>query len=101
MPGRLEDYPQVNMLGHTWRRIEIEAKLTMSNHRPDTATLCIHPTIEGEFKESATPPDSIRTLGEPGSRFGVNPKQELVWNVELQPGESKVLTYRYTTLVWF
>ncbi len=100
IPGRREDYPQVNLLGHTWRRIEIEAKLTMSNHRPDTATLCIHPTIEGEFKESATPPDSVRTLGEPGSRGGVNPKQELVWNVELRPGESKVLTYRYTTLVW-
>ena len=99
--GRREDYPRVDLLGHAWRRIEVEAKLTMRNHRPDTATLCIHPTIEGEFKESATPPDSIRTLGEPGSRFGVNPKQELVWNVELQPGESKVLTYRYTTLVWF
>ena len=100
MPGRREDYPQVNMLGHTWRRIEIEAKLTMSNHRPDTATLCIHPTIEGEFKEAAEPPESVRTLGEPGSRGGANPKQELVWNVELRPGESKVLTYRYTTLVW-
>ena len=100
MPGRREDYPQVNMLGHTWRRIEIEAKLTMSNHRPDTATLCIHPTIEGEFKEAPEPPESVRTLGEPGSRGGANPKQELVWNVELRPGESKVLTYRYTTLVW-
>ena len=99
--GRREDYPRVDLLGHAWRRIEVEAKLTMRNHRPDPAKLCIHPTIEGEFKESATPPDSIRTLGEPGSRFGVNPKQELVWNVELQPGESKVLTYRYTTLVWF
>ena len=99
--GRREDYPRVDLLGHAWRRIEVEAKLTMRNHRPDPAKLCIHPTIEGEFKESATPPDSIRTLGEPGSRFGVNPKQELVWNVELQPGESKVLTYRYTTLVWY
>ena len=100
IPGRREDYPEVHLLGHTWRRIEIEAKLTMSNHRPDTATLCIHPTIEGEFKESPEPPESVRTLGEPGSRGGANPKQELVWNVELRPGESKVLTYRYTTLVW-
>ena len=99
--GRREDYPRVDLLGHAWRRIEVEAKLTMSNHRPEPAKLCIHPTIEGEFKESATPPDSVRTLGEPGSRGGVNPKQELVWNLELQPGESKVLTYRYTTLVWF
>ena len=75
-------------------------ELTMSNHRPEPAKLCIHPTIEGEFKESSETPASVRTLGEPGSRGGANPKQELVWNLELQPGESKVLTYRYTTLVW-
>jgi hypothetical protein len=98
--GRREDYPRVDLLGRAWRRIEIEAKLTMSNHRPEPAKLCIHPTIEGEFKESSETPASVRTLGEPGSRGGANPKQELVWNLELQPGESKVLTYRYTTLVW-
>ena len=72
----------------------------VSNHRAEVAKLCVHPTIEGEYKEGSDAPDSVRTLGEPGSRDGVNPKQELVWNIDLQPGETKVLTYRYTTLVW-
>ena len=100
IPGRREDYPIVHLVGHDWRRLEIEAKLMVSNHRAEVAKLCVHPTIEGEFKEGSDAPDSVRTLGEPGSRDGVNPKQELVWNIDLQPGETKVLTYRYTTLVW-
>ena len=101
MPGRLEDYPTVNRFDGHYRRIMIEAKLAMTNHRAEAATLRVHPTINGEFQEASEAPESIRNDGSREARGALNPSQILSWTFELAPGETKELTYRYTTLVRF
>ena len=101
MPGRLEDYPTVNRFDGHYRRITIEAKLTAANHRAEAATLRVHPTINGEFQEASEAPESVRNDGSREARGALNPSQILSWTFELAPGETKELTYRYTTLVRF
>ena len=100
IPGRVEDYPSVDVLGHRCRRIVIEAKLLVSNFRGEPAEIRVHPTIDGEFKEASEAPAQVRTLGGSDSRGLLNPRQEIVWDLTLAPGERKSLTYSYTTLVW-
>ncbi|MBQ3810446.1 MAG: hypothetical protein II839_06460, partial [Kiritimatiellae bacterium] len=101
IPGRLEDYPTVNLFDHRYRRITIEAKLSATNHRAEAATLRVHPTIDGEFQEASDAPESVRNDGSREARGAVNPRQTIRWTFELAPGETKELTYRYTTLVRF
>ena len=101
MPGRLEDYPTVNRFDGHYRRITIEAKLAATNHRAEAATLRVRPTILGEFQEASEAPESVRNDGSREARGALNPSQVLSWTIELAPGETKELTYRYTTLVRF
>ena len=101
MPGRLEDYPTVNRFDGHYRRITIEAKLAATNHRAEGATLRVRPTILGEFQEASEAPESVRNDGSREARGALNPSQVLSWTFELAPGETKELTYRYTTLVRF
>ena len=101
MPGRLEDYPTVNRFDGHYRRITIEAKLAATNHRAEAATLRVRPTILGEFQEASEAPESVRNDGSREARGALNPSQVLSWTFELAPGETKELTYRYTTLVRF
>ena len=101
IPGRIEDYPTVDLFNSRYRRITIEAKLSATNHRAEAATLRVHPTIDGEFQEGSDAPESIRNDGSREARGSVNPRQTLLWNFTLAPGETKELTYRYTTLVRF
>ena len=101
IPGRIEEYPVVNLFNSRYHRITIEAKLSATNHRAESATLRIHPTIDGEFQEGSDAPESIRNDGSREARGAVNPRQTLLWTFTLAPGETKELTYRYTTLVRF
>ena len=72
-----------------------------ANHRAEAATLRIRPTILGEFQEASEAPESVRNDGSREARGALNPSQILSWTFELAPGETKELTYRYTTLVRF
>ena len=99
IPGRVEDYPEVHMLNSSWRRVVIEAKLTAVSHRDESVEVLGHPTITGEFQDASEEPASKRNLGSPHERGAVNPKQELRWEFNLAPGETKTLTWRYTTLI--
>ena len=101
IPGRVEDYPVVRLFNGDWRRVTIEAKLSATNHRAEAATLRVHPTIDGEFQEASDAPESVRNDGSREARGAVNPRQTLLWTFDLAPGETKELTYRYTTLVRF
>ena len=101
MPGRLEDYPTVNRFDGHYRRVTIEAKLAATNHRAEAAMLRVRPTILGEFQEASEAPESVRNDGSREARGALNPSQVLSWTFELAPGETKELTYRYTTLVRF
>ena len=91
----------MNLFDHRYRRITIEAKLSATNHRAEAATLRVHPTIDGEFQEASDAPESVRNDGSREARGAVNPRQTIRWTFELAPGETKELTYRYTTLVRF
>lgn len=82
--------------GSNYRRSKVKATLTLRNSRDKAAAMLITKQFSGEMIEASDKPQSrLRTEGV-GS---VNPRRELAWNLDLAPGEEKIITFRYSVLV--
>lgn len=82
--------------GSNYRRSKVKATLTLRNSRDKAAAMVITKQFSGEMIEASDQPQSrLRTEGV-GS---VNPRRELEWNLDLAPGEEKIITFRYSVLV--
>ncbi len=81
--------------GRDFRRTEVEGEVIANNHRNEPITLVIRKRFSGELLSAEGEPKT--TLLEEGA-WSVNRRNELVWTVELAPGEEKRFACRYTVL---
>jgi hypothetical protein len=84
--------------GKRFRKTKVQGELTTSNHRKEIVPLVIRRRFSGDLISADNSPRN--TLMEEGV-YSVNRRHELLWTLDLQPGESKTLKYRYSVLVHF
>ena len=83
--------------GSTYRKQEIDGKITVKNLRSETMKIVITRQISGEFMKSGIPAKT-KILVERDSR-NVNRSQELKWELALKPGEVKEIDFSYERFV--
>ena len=77
--------------------VPVKGEITVNNHRNETVNMVIRRRFSGQLVEADESPKAI--LLEDGV-YSLNQRNELVWSIELKPGEERSLTYRYEVLVW-
>jgi hypothetical protein len=83
--------------GHEYRQTTVKGELSVSNHRATAAKLLIRRHFSGEMLSAdANPTVKLREEG----AWSVNPRNELTWQFQLNPGEDRRLTYTYAVLVY-
>ena len=78
-----------------YRKVAVQGELTVNNHRKQAIKMRIRRAVTGTI---------LSTEGEPKALpredlHAVNPVQDLVWTLNLAPGEEKMVRYRYSVLV--
>jgi hypothetical protein len=86
----------VHIAGNDYQRTNVKGSLTARNHRAETIELVIRRRFSGDLLEADEEP-VCRLMAE--GVYSVNQRNELIWTVKIEPGEEKVLTYRYSVLV--
>lgn len=74
----------------------IKGELMVNNHRKEKISMVIRRRFSGELLDSTGDPKCV--LREEGA-WSVNKRNELTWDLTLNPGEEQTLTYNYTVLV--
>jgi hypothetical protein len=82
--------------GNDFRKIAVKGELKVNNHRKEDVSLVIRRRFSGELSEADGTPQCV--LREEGV-YSINKRNELVWTLDLKPGEERDLTYRYSVLV--
>ena len=83
--------------GSTYRKQEIDAKITVKNLRSEPVKIFLTRQISGEFLKSDIPAET-KILVERDSRI-INRTHELKWEIELQPGTTKEISFSYERFV--
>jgi len=78
---------------HDYRKETITAKIRVQNFRKEVASLNVKKVFSGELVESDLKPTKTRNLPVHDGR--VNVERELVWEFDLQPGETKEIKVVY------
>lgn len=86
----------VELGGRIFRRVGVKGELHLSNQRGEAVTMTIRREFSGDLTGSEGEPET--KLLERGV-YSVNQRQELVWTLNLAPGEKKLLHYTYDVLV--
>jgi len=86
----------VSIGGRTFRETDVRGELSATNHRKEAVSLLIRRRFSGELLEADREP-TVNQLEE--GAYYINRRNELVWNVDIQPGDSIALSYRYKVLV--
>ena len=79
-----------------YRRVTVQGELIVRNHRKEKVKMIVNRTVLGNI---------LSTEGEPKQRpreddlRSINPSQDLIWTLNLAPGEEKILRYRYNFIV--
>lgn len=82
--------------GNDYRQVNVKGQLTVNNHRQEAVTLVIRRRFSGDLLEAdGDPTCRLRVEGV----YSVNKRNELVWELTLQPGKEKTYSYRYAVLV--
>ncbi len=81
--------------GRIFRKATVEAQVLANNHRNERIKLVIRKQFSGELISAEGDPKS--RLREEGV-WSINPRNELIWTVELAPGEEAKFAYSYTML---
>ncbi len=87
----------VSIGGRTFRETSVEGELSATNHRKEAVSLLVRRRFSGELIEADREP-TVKQLEE--GAYYINRRNELVWNLDIQPGESITLRYRYKVLVY-
>lgn len=80
-----------------YTKIYLKGELTMSNHRAQPIKLNIRHAIRGVIHEINGEP---KIVDREESLEDVNRVHEVLWTVNLTPGEEKKLSYKYSVLVY-
>ncbi len=83
--------------GRNFRVAIVKGELRAENHRSTAASMLIKRRFSGELLEADQ--DPATNLLEEGV-YSINQRRELAWELDLQPGESTVLIYKYKVLVY-
>ena len=86
----------VSLGGHNFRKGLAEGVLTVKNHRKKNVSLQVKKCFSGNLKSAEENP-KCELRGE--GIYSVNKSNELIWDLELKPGEEKTLKYQYEVLV--
>lgn len=79
-----------------WYRVtDIKGRMELKNFRKTAVKLLIEMEYFGEFVSASGKPVK-RAVNHFGS---LNPKNRLIWNISLKPGESRKLDFRYNIIV--
>lgn len=81
--------------GRNYWRTSVTGTLQVVNQRKETVTMVTRVEFSGDLIEAQGDPKA--TLRSEGV-WSVNPRRQLEWTIELKPGESRELTYRYRVL---
>jgi hypothetical protein len=82
-------------LSRDWRA-HIAGELLLVNHRAAPTKMIVKRRFSGELLEADREP--LDVLLEEGA-WSVNDRHELIWTIDLAPGETRALAYRYRILV--
>ena len=81
--------------GRRYRKAEVEASVLANNHRNERVKLVIRKRFSGELISAEGNPQ--KTLRQDGI-WSINQRNELIWTVELDPGEEIHYQYTYSVL---
>lgn len=84
------------IFGRRYQKTQVEGTLTIKNTRKEPVTLLIKRQFSGELLNADGSPKS--ELREEGV-YSVNKRNQLSWEIHLEPGEEKTMNYRYEVLV--
>lgn len=83
--------------GRNFRKALVKGEINVTNHRKKAVTMIINRHFSGELQEADREPEC--KLLEEGV-YSINKRNELVWELEIKPGESLDLTYKYEVLIY-
>ncbi len=83
--------------GRNFRSVPVKGELQICNHRKEPIQIVIRREFSGDLVEAEGAPET--NLLERGV-YSINRRQELVWTLDLGPGEDRTIVYRYRVLVW-
>jgi len=86
---------EVNVLGHTYYQVEVEAVLKLRNGQARPAKMCVRKTVSGQVKD-APGGGMTRTAG---SLTSLNPRHEVKWEFDLPAASDHELKMRYSVVV--
>jgi hypothetical protein len=82
--------------GNDFQRVPVEGQLMVSNHRNEVVDMVIRRRFSGALiRADANPQLTLREEGV----YSVNRRNELIWTIQLKPGEQRELKYEYSVLV--
>lgn len=83
-------------LNGIWYRVtDIKGRIQLKNFRATPVKLVIEMDYFGEFVSASGKPEK-KALNHFGS---LNPKNQLLWNITLKPGESRKVDFRYNIII--
>lgn len=91
--GRQPAGGQIN--GFWFRVTDVAGTLKLKNYRKAPVKLVIELDYFGEFVSASGEPEK-KLLSHVGT---LNPKNQLRWELEMKPGESREFTYRYNVII--
>ena len=83
--------------GYRYDEVEIAGELEVTNRT--RREICLEVTKELTGEVVNTQPAASKVLPLARGLKAANPRHELVWVVDLEPGESQTLTYIYKVLI--
>jgi len=82
--------------GNDFQRISVEGTLIIGNHRDEQVDIVIRRRFSGDLVRADRNPNLV--LREEGV-YSANRRNELAWNLKLDPGQRQELSYEYNVLV--
>jgi hypothetical protein len=82
--------------GSTYDRVSVRGEIRVTNLKAEAVRLEITKHVQGEV---AANPDEARVVAVAEGLRRVNPTTRLTWDLPLEPGEDRTLTYSYSLFV--
>jgi hypothetical protein len=86
----------LTLYGHHFDRVTIEGTLEVRNYKDKSVSLEVTKTLSGEV--SSTSPAAEDAVLARGIK-AMNPTHDLTWKLDVEPGETKQITYTYAALI--
>lgn len=86
---------EVHVAGRTYWECQVKGTLTVTNYRPQTVSVDIRRRFYGDLMNAEGSPQHVHPKE---GVHSVNRLNELRWDIKLESGQTRTLTYRYTIL---